>query len=193
MNGWITLGVGLVAAIVVNATRNNARKQGARDSRTRAPSDASVDGLDYDQSVPLDAEHLAEGGIGEAYRTAVLPHLRRVLDGKPAIDTVTDHVSEAGERYTVTAAGREYVVYSPETEDSATESWGRAAYVLFTIVNEQLQTSTRRFYAINGGNDLSGVFLTPDEAESARSSLPAKTDWPYLPTLDDHWYGQPHD
>jgi hypothetical protein len=63
---------------------------------------------------------------------------------------------------------------------------------LFSIVNAQLKNSTHRFYAINGGNDLFGMFLTPAEATAAQKSLPNKSDWPYLPKDEDEWYGQYH-
>jgi len=49
-----------------------------------------------------------------------------------------------------------------------------------------------RFFAINGGNDLGGMFLTTVEAEEARKSLPRKQDWPYLPTMERTWGGQYH-
>ena len=149
--------------------------------------------LDYDQSIHLDAEDLAEGGIGEAYRTRVLPRLRQYVTLGGPIENVIDQLSGDHSRYVVRAGDREHVVYSSEIDTSAGESWGRAAVALFTIVNDQLEGSTHRFYAIGGGNDLSGMFLTPSEAESARRALTDKTDWPYLPVLEDPWYGQRHD
>jgi hypothetical protein len=62
----------------------------------------------------------------------------------------------------------------------------------FTIVNDQLARSHYRFYAINGGNDLFGVFLTPTLAEAAQKTLPNKSDWPYLPKDEPPWFGQYH-
>jgi hypothetical protein len=53
--------------------------------------------------------------------------------------------------------------------------------------------STHRFCAINGGNDLGGMFLTPDQAKEAQKALPNKKDWPYLPTDEDPLYGQYHE
>jgi hypothetical protein len=72
------------------------------------------------------------------------------------------------------------------------ESWGKATYALFSIVNAQLAGSPYRFYAINGGNDLGGMFLTLEEYEAAKRSLKRKSDWPYLPTDEPPDYGQPH-
>ena len=147
--------------------------------------------LDYDRSIHLDAENLAEQGIGKAYRT-VLPTLRPYVTLGTPLEEVTDIISDDFSRYVVRAGNREHVVYSSDIDDSAGQSWGRAAVALFTIVNDQLQGSTHRFYAIGGGNDLSGMFLTPSEAELSRRVLTDKTDWPYLPVLEDPWYGQHH-
>jgi hypothetical protein len=155
--------------------------------------------LDYDQLVFLDAEGLAEGGIKRAY-DALRPKLEQYVSAPAEIeesldDRVPSHPPYDAPRYAVTYRGREYVIYSPELDDDLSEhneSWGRATYALFSIVNDQL-TGEHRFFAINGGNDLGGMFLTPAEAEAARTSLPRKMDWPYLPTPDGPWYGQHHD
>ena len=145
--------------------------------------------LDYDQVIPLDAEALAEGGISQAYRS-LLPKLGQYVSQPADIEEVIDDTQPS---YAVRYRDREYRIYSPEREDREGESWGRATHALFSIVNDQLERSQYRFYAINGGNDLGGIFLTPSESEAARKSLPRKNDWPYLPTLGDPWYGQYHD
>jgi hypothetical protein len=77
----------------------------------------------------------------------------------------------------------------PVTES---ESWGRATFILFSLVNQQLSDAEVSFYAINGGNDLGGMFLTEAQVEKARRSLPLKSDWPYLPTNEAPHYGQFH-
>lgn len=145
--------------------------------------------LDYDQIIFLDAEDLAEGGIGEAYRSLV-PKLREFVS-EPA--DIEEHIDSEQPSYSVRYQDREYLVHSPELDDSGGQSWGRATYALFSIINDQLNGSEYRFYAINGGNDLGGMFLTPSECEAARESLPRRMDWPYLPTLDHPGYGQCHD
>jgi hypothetical protein len=145
--------------------------------------------LDYDQMILLDAEALAEGGIGDAYQL-VLPKLRQYVS-QPA--DIEDLLDENVPRYAVRYRDREYSIYSPDLEDRDGQSWGRATHALFSIVNDQLTNSPHRFYAINGGNDLGGIFLTPAESEAARMSLSGKTDWPYMPTLDPPWFGQHHD
>ena len=145
--------------------------------------------LDYDQVVLLDAEDLAEGGINRAYKS-LLPKLSQYVSQPAEIEEVIDNNQPS---YAVRYRDRKYPIYSPEVKDQEDKSWGRATHALFSIVNDQLEGSPYRFYAINGGNDLGGIFLTPSESEAARKSLPRKADWPYLPTLDDPWYGQYHD
>ncbi|WP_146770217.1 hypothetical protein [Mesorhizobium hawassense] len=145
--------------------------------------------LDYDKAHPLDAEDLAEQGIVKAYQEEVLPELRRYVKNPIAIE---ESVDADAPRYSVRAAGQDYVIYAPDVSDSEGRSWGTATYVFFKIINDQLAGSDVRFYALNGGNDLFGIFLTPQQAEDAKRSLPTRTDWPYLPDAEWPWYGQYH-
>jgi len=142
--------------------------------------------LDYGNMLPLDAEDLAELGIKRKYES-ILDQLKRYLPDPSEVQEVIDNEAPA---YLVKCRGAEYVIYSPAI--SCDECWGRAAYAFFTIVNDQLTTSGYRLYAINGGNDLGGLFLTPSECDAARLSLPRREDWPYLPTSQHPWYGQYH-
>lgn len=139
--------------------------------------------LDYEDLIMLDAEELAEGGIGEAY-AALLPHLREHVPEPVEVEDSFDD-----ESYTVRVGDTERVVYQP---GSAEDAWPLATFVLFDIVNAQLQGSDQRLYAINGGNDLGGMFLTEQEAEAARKDLPNRMDWPYLPSTSPPWFGQFH-
>ena len=143
------------------------------------------DALDYDRLVNLDAEELAEGGIGKAYE-ALRSELRKHI-AEPA--TVAESTDDNAPRYSVRCGAKEFVIYAPGDED---ESWGRATFAFFAIVNDQLADSEYRFYAINSGNDLGGMFLTPAQAQAARGTLPHKRYWPYLPNNQPPWYGQPH-
>lgn len=153
------------------------------------PSEVSVGfELDYDQMVHLDAENLAEGGIAEAY-DALRPRLQKHV---PQPVAIAEQMDSDGDRYAVRFRDREFVIYAPGIDISQGQSWGRAAHAFFTIVNEQLAGSEHRFYAINGGNDLAGIFLTPAQAKAAKNALPRKDDWPYLPTDEHPWYGQYH-
>ena len=144
--------------------------------------------LDYDQLILLDAEDLAEAGIREAYES-LLPQLRKYVPQPAHVEEVLDN--DAG-RYAVKSGTREFVIYAPDLDDKGGESWGRATVAFFTIVNDQLANSQYRFYAINGGNDLGGMFLMPPQAAAAQRALPNKTDWPYLPKDEPDWYGQYH-
>lgn len=145
--------------------------------------------LNYEKMILFDAEDLAEGGIVRAYESA-----RNVLaqhGAEPA--EVQEFVDSDKPSYSVKCGEQEYVIYSPELSDNEGQSWGRAAHAFFKIINDHLSKSEYRLYAINGGNDLGGMFLTRAECEAAQKSLPRKEDWPYLPTLDHPWYGQHHD
>lgn len=110
-----------------------------------------------------------------------------------AAEEVREVVDNDALSYIVRCGDQEYLIYSPEVPNDDGQSWGRAAYAFFKIVNNQLTKSEYRLYAINGGNDLGAMLLTQSEYEAARRSLPEKRDWPYLPTLDHPWYGQYHD
>jgi len=144
--------------------------------------------LDYEKMILLDAETLAESGIKEAYQS-VLKILRQYVSEPVQVQEVVDNEAP---RYVVRCGDQEYVIYSPELPDNEGQSWGRAAHAFFKIVNDQLTKSQYRLYAINGGNDLAGMFLTQSECEVARKSLSRKEDWPYLPTPEHPWYGQYH-
>lgn len=144
--------------------------------------------LDYDEMVLLDAEDLAETGIGEAYK-ALLPRIRQYVQEPAVVEEVIDNEAPT---YRVRVLGKEYEIYSQNLDEGEGQSWGRATYVFFSIVNEQMSHSSHRFYAINGGNDLGGIFLTPAECEAVIRSLENKTDWPYIPTNEHPWYGQHH-
>ena len=144
--------------------------------------------LDYDLWIILDAEDLAETGIGEAYE-GLLPELRKYVPQPAHVEEVIDNDTTV---YSVRCVGREHAIYGPDLDEENGGSWGRATVVFFSIVNEQLAGTAYRFYAINGGNDLGGMFLTPAQALDARGALPNRRDWPYLPTAEPPWYGQYH-
>jgi hypothetical protein len=146
------------------------------------------DMLDYDQMILLDAEDLAEAGILEAYES-VLPELQKYVPQPAQVEEIKNN--DVG-RYAVKSGTREFVIYAPDLDDKGGESWGRATVAFFTIINDQLAHSQYRFYAINGGNDLGGMFLTPSQVEAAQKALPNKTDWPYIPKDEPEWYGQYH-
>ncbi|AOJ94867.1 hypothetical protein BMD20_23010 [Burkholderia multivorans] len=147
-----------------------------------------VQPLDYEKLILLDAEDLAEQGIAEAYQQ-LLPELTKYVVHPADLTEILDGDVPS---YKIRCDGQEYLVYSAEEPGTESESWGRATYFFFLIVNKQLLGTGVQLYAINGGNDLGALFLAPEEAKAAQSALPRKTDWPYIPTLNDSWYGQFH-
>lgn len=143
--------------------------------------------LNYDRLIILDAESLAELGIGAAY-SRLLPELRRHVAHPVELDEFDDpHLPS----YSVRCAGREYVIYAPQLAAVPESSWDRATFAFFDIVNRQLAESSVRLFAISSGNDLCGMFLTPEQALAARESLPNRRDWPYLPDADAPWFDEP--
>lgn len=144
--------------------------------------------LDYNTMLLLDAEGLAEVGIKNTYQS-ILEALRKHVSEPAEVHEVIDNEAPS---YVVRGGGKEYTIYSPALPDEECHSWGRATHAFFEIVNGQLTKTEYRLYAINGGNDLGGMFLTQLECEAARKSLVRKEDWPYLPTLEHPWYGQYH-
>jgi hypothetical protein len=144
--------------------------------------------LDYDSLIFLDAEALAEQGINEAYER-LLPHLKKYVISPIKIEE--QFSSETGS-YSVKAGGETYEIYGPELEGNEVESWGRATHALFQIINKQVTSGDIRFYAINSGNDLGGMFLSQSAVEQSKVALKNRQDWPYLPDPTPPRYGQPH-
>jgi hypothetical protein len=140
--------------------------------------------FDYDQLLHLDAENLAEGGIKEGY-AKVLPLLKKYVKAPASIEEISDPNTP---KYSVISDGIRYDIYGPQIP--AERSWGNATYALFNLVNRQLTGSAYRFYAINSGNDLGGMFLTESQVKAATITIKKKSDWPYIPTKDHPWYGQ---
>ena len=108
--------------------------------------------LNYDELIPLDAEALAETGLKPAYEE-LLPRLKKYVASPAA---VSERIDSDAPSYAVSCLGTEYPIYAKGDQD---ESWGRATFALFDIVNRQLAKTPYRFFAINGGNDLGGMFL----------------------------------
>ena len=125
--------------------------------------------LDYDKMLYLDSEDLAEGGVLRAYQP-IREVLSRFIAEPAEIQEVVDNDKWS---YTVRYREQENVIYSPALPEDEGQSWGRATYTFFKIVNDQLAQSEYRLYAIDGGEDLRGIFLTQAECEQARKSLPA--------------------
>jgi hypothetical protein len=144
--------------------------------------------LDHDRWIHLDAEDLAETGIRKAYER-LLPELRKYVPQPAPVEEIIDNDTP---RYSVRCGSKEYAIYGPELDEADDNSWGHATFAFFHLVNGQLAGSEYRLYAINGGNELGGMFLTPAQARAAQDWLPKPRDWPYLPTDEPPWYGQYH-
>jgi hypothetical protein len=143
--------------------------------------------IDYDLALMLDAEDLAEQGILEAYQQLA----PRLAEYGVAAGPVIENDDSLANHYSVDFDGLRYAVYGPGV--AVEDAWGLATHALFGIVNRQLASTGVRFYAINGGNDLFGIFMIPEQAERARHALPRKSDWPYLPVPGPPWFGMFHD
>lgn len=149
--------------------------------------------IDYDLAFPLDGEDLAEEGVQDAYRE-IVPLLAGY--GVQA-RLVTENFESSSGDYSIDFDGLRYVIVGPGGAEGSWESqadaWGLATCALFDIVNRQLAGNDVRFFALSGGNELHGIFMSAAQAERARRALPRKRDWPYLPTPEPPWFGQPHD
>ena len=112
---------------------------------------------------PADAEDLAEGGI-PGFLESVAPFLAR--EGVPSPE-IEDRFSDRS--YTMKVAGREHTIYGEldlqREEREPGRLWAIATVRTFSIVNDLLVAagSEERLYAVNGGNDLFGLFLTPPQ------------------------------
>ncbi|MCE5231407.1 hypothetical protein LLG95_17665 [bacterium] len=130
----------------------------------------------YGNLIMLDAEDLAEDGMRKAYTEIVLPELKKYV-AQPA-EMVEEYQPQAA-TYKVTSQGKTYAIITSATDE---HSWERATVALFDIVNRQLEGTQYKFYAVNGGNDLGGTFLTKQEYDKVIGSIKNKRDWPYIPS-----------
>lgn len=144
--------------------------------------------LDYEKLILLDAERLAEQGIADAYQL-LLPTLREHVARPAEVREVLDADLPA---YTIQCNGDEYIVYSAAEAGTEVQSWGRATFFLFLIVNKQLKDTGIQFYAVDRGNNLAGIFLSQEQALMAQTAINSRADWPYIPELNEPWYGQYH-
>jgi len=138
-----------------------------------------------------DAEELAEGRIGDFLRE-IEPFLNRQ---GITLSVVEDHFEDDG--YSLTVNGKTYLIYDADAlENRSGRIWGLSTVRTFEIVNGLLTSSgsNERLYAVNGGNDLFGFFLTPELREVICSHPhAAPRDRPYAPACKHPWYGQEHD
>jgi hypothetical protein len=137
-----------------------------------------------------DAESLAEGGIGQ-FIHELEPFLSTQGVTLPKIE---DEMTEGG--YIVHVGGIPFKIYdASEMNDSSRPGhfWALSMTRGFRIVNDLLAKadSSERIYAINGGNDLFAIFLTPEMFRIVSSYPDASVEGgPYQPTEDFPLYGE---
>lgn len=150
--------------------------------------------FDYDAMIHLDAEDLAEKGIKDAYEKDVLPQLRLYVKHPFSIEEI---INDDNGSYSVIANDKKYDIYNNNEQTNEYDLWGYATYALFDIINRQLTSSDRKFYAFYADNDLSGMFLTEEEYQRCVNDLikekATKYNFPYFPTIEAPWFGLPHD
>lgn len=152
---------------------------------SRHPEDE--DPLNYDEIVHLDAEELAEQGILSAYKK-LLPRLLQFISATPI--EISEEVDYEMASYIVHANGKRYVIV--EDGGQTQDCWERATVAFFEIVNANLDGSSWKFYALYGGNDLSGMFLSEEQYIVARRVIQNRSDWPWLPVHQPPHYGHPN-
>lgn len=141
------------------------------------------DPLDYDQVVSLDAEELAEQGVLTAYQ-ALRPRLQKYV---ASFVEIREDIDSDAARYSVCAGGQKYEIWAAGATND--DGWARATVAFFGIVNANLGGSPYKFYALYGGNDLSGIFLTEEEFADARRAITEPSHWPWLPVDEPPHYG----
>jgi hypothetical protein len=140
-----------------------------------------------------DAEELAEGGI-LGFLGTIAPFL--ATEGV-TVPEIQEDLSE--DRYRLKLASSDFEIYGPEdVAREATEPgrvWAIATVRTFELVNQLLATtkSQERLYAVNGGNDLFGLFLTQAQFSEITSHAGSVAPGaPYQVQDDPPWYGDRH-
>jgi len=151
------------------------------------PHPENADPLNYDEIVHLDAEDLAEQGILSAYQE-LQPRLQQYISSPPI--EISEEVDYDLASYIIHANGKRYVIV--ENGGQTPDCWERATVAFFEIVNSNLEGSSSKFYALYGGNDLSGMFLSEEQYVAARRALKKCSDWPWLPVYEPPHYGYPN-
>ena len=146
------------------------------------------DPIDYETAVFLDAESLSEQGIGEAYQD-LESHLTKIVKEVPDI---TEHFQSETGSYSIEFEGNNFHIFEPGVEKKPGRSWGLATFTLFTIVNRILKDTDQKFYALYGGHDLMGIFLSDEQFRRAKQYHHNSKESPYIPRNEHPWYGQPH-
>lgn len=140
-----------------------------------------------------DAEDLAEGGVG-----AFLERIGAFMQSQGVSISADDDFGDTS--YWVAVNANRHKIYDSVEMQARGEQpgllWGLSGARTFAIVNRLLHTasSAERMYAVNGGNDLFGFFLTPVLHE-AICSYPGiePHDKPFVHNENYPWFGMQHD
>jgi hypothetical protein len=165
-----------------------ALKQGFQESRSAAVFEET--GRLFD----ADAEGLTEGGVSNFLR-----RIEPFLHGQViSLNQFEDDFTEQG--YSVMVNGERHKIYdTDEIQRRQTQPgllWGLSGARAFAIVNRLLERagSEEILYAVNGGNDLFGFFLTSALREAiCRYPTVKPGDRPYLHTEEYPWFGAEHE
>ena len=142
-----------------------------------------------------DAEDLAEGGVGE-----LLNQVQAFLNAHGVSQLEVEDDAE-GPDYIVHVNGVAHVIYNETEFNRETNSdqpgliWGLSMARGYTIINNLLEKagSPERIYAVNGGNDLYAIFLTPEMHRIILAHPDVDpSSAPYQPAENYPWFGQPH-
>jgi len=134
-----------------------------------------------------DGEDLAKSGI-----CAFIREIQPFLSAQGVkLPDLQDEASASG--YVVRVGGVPHTIY--DAKEMKGDIWGLASARGFALVDKMLESagSPERIYAINGGNDLFAIFLTPElyQTISTQPDFDAKGG-PYKLTEEAPWFGQPH-
>jgi hypothetical protein len=129
---------------------------------------------------PADAEDLAEGGVA-GFLESISPVLSAL-----GVSAAVDEDGFSDNEYWLRIWGRRWVIYSADELASHPEGsniWALATVRTFAMVNERLaEAGVRdRLYAVNGGNDLWGIFLTPEQLQAIHDYAGPVRGRPYSP------------
>jgi hypothetical protein len=114
----------------------------------------------------------------------------KLLTYAKALSEVTEDIDSDAATYAVCSAQKRFEIWGDGASNE--DGWERATVAFFEIVNANLVGASHKFYALYGGNDLSGMFLTPEEFTAARRLIKRRSDWPWIPVNEPPHYGYPN-
>lgn len=138
-----------------------------------------ADDLGYGKKmIPLDAEDLAEMGIKSNVIKMTKEHPKLL----PEVIDVKENIGEQSSTYEVVYKDVVYKIFDANSHSASkvSDSWTAATAAFFKIINMNIKNKNVKFYAIMGGNDLHGAFLTNAEYKKIKK-VSMSDEMPYLP------------